>query len=106
MDKPWIADEIKHHTQNTSRYGGDMSGLGAARADWNAMLLKSVAADAYVALLDSARTQLGSTPAYAALWPSEVGFFVRVRGPSCICVVVQVSVRCCQTCVQVVSASC
>lgn len=49
-----------------------MSGLGAARAEWNAVLLKHVAADAYVALLESARDHLGAAPGYAALWPSEV----------------------------------
>jgi hypothetical protein len=54
------------------RYGGDMSGLGAARARWNAMLLSLVAADAYVSLLEAAKVQLGPGPAYAALWPDQV----------------------------------
>ncbi|KAF5829451.1 hypothetical protein DUNSADRAFT_16062 [Dunaliella salina] len=53
-------------------YGADMSGLGAARAQWNASLLRHVAADAYVALLEAAKAHLGPSPAYAALWPSQV----------------------------------
>lgn len=53
------------------RYGADMSGLGAARAQWNASLLRHVAADAYVALLEVAKAHLGPSPAYAALWPSQ-----------------------------------
>ena len=50
-----------------------MAGLGALRAQWNALLLRCVAADAYVALLEAARPLLGPSPAYAALWPAQPG---------------------------------
>jgi hypothetical protein len=74
-----------------------MSGLGAARAQWNAMLLSQVAADAYVSLLDGARSHLGtiSLDAYAALWPSQVVgvclcvlcvILLSLCVPMCVCV--------------------
>jgi len=63
-----------------------MAGLGAARAQWNAMLLRHVAADAYVALLEAARRHLGPCPAFAALWPAQV---------VCACVMISARVFVC-----------
>jgi len=51
-------------------HGEDMAGAGAARARWNAALLRLVAAPAYVALLHAAARELGPGPAYSALWPA------------------------------------
>eukprot|EP00967_Tisochrysis_lutea_P136752 scaffold244336_cov18-Tisochrysis_lutea.AAC.1 len=69
-----------------------MSGLGAARAQWNAALLRHVATDAYISLLEAAKTHLGPSLAYASLWPSQARCLsnalaglgeraVRARGP-------------------------
>ncbi len=47
-----------------------MTGSGARRAQWNALLLERVLAPAYAAALQQAAEQLGAGPAYDRLWPA------------------------------------
>ena len=58
-------------------YGGDMSGGGAARSEWNQALLEKVVSPSYVALLLAikAKVDRGEVPlrAYYALFPSGDG---------------------------------
>jgi sacsin len=51
-------------------FGGDMSGGGAARSEWNVALLEDAVAPAYAALLAAAATALGPSPSFYALFPT------------------------------------
>ncbi len=47
-----------------------MTGSGARRAQWNALLLQHVVAPAYAAALKAAAAALGPGAAYDRLWPA------------------------------------
>jgi sacsin len=52
-------------------FGGDMSGGGAARSEWNGALLADAVAPAYASLIAAAATSLGPRAAYYSLFPTN-----------------------------------